>query len=486
MNEAAKKIAPFATLRLCVKKCLIMAIASINPATGETLKTFTALSAEQVEAKLQLAADTFRTYSRTPFSDRKPLMMRAAEILETRKHEFGKIMTLEMGKPLKAAIAEAEKCALVCRYYAENAERHLADQVVETNAKKSYVHFQPLGPVLAVMPWNFPFWQVFRFAAPALMAGNVGLLKHASDVPQCALAIEEIFSSAGFPKGAFQTLLIGSDAVEGILNDPRVVAATLTGSEPAGQSVAATAGKQIKKTVLELGGSDPFIVMPSANLDEAVTTAVKARTINNGQSCIAAKRFIVASEIYDEFEERFVKEMRALKIGDPMEESTDIGPLATPQIVDDLHAQVKRAVATGARVLTGGNKLDRPGNYFEPTVLVDVNIAAPVSCEEIFGPVAMLFRVSGIEEAIKVANATTFGLGSAAWTNDAAEQARFIDGLEAGAVFINAMVASDPRLPFGGVKHSGYGRELAEFGIREFVNIKTVWIEGNPQITQSE
>ena len=460
-----------------------MAIASINPATGETLKTFNALSAEQIEEKLQLAADTFRTYSRTTFAERKPLMMRAAEILETKKQDFGKIMTLEMGKPLKAAIAEAEKCALVCRYYAENAEHHLADQIVETNAQKSYVHFQPLGPVLAVMPWNFPFWQVFRFAAPALMAGNVGLLKHASNVPQCALAIEEIFASAGFPKGAFQTLLTGSDAVEGILNDPRVVAATLTGSEPAGRSVASTAGKQIKKTVLELGGSDPFIVMPSANLDEAVTTAVKARTINNGQSCIAAKRFIVADEIYEEFEKRFVSEMRALKIGDPMDESVEIGPLATPQIVNDLDEQVKKAVASGARVLTGGKKIDRPGNFFEPTVLVDIDISAPVSCEEIFGPVAMLFRVNNIDEAIHIANATPFGLGSAAWTNDPQEQTRFIEELEAGSVFINGMVASDPRLPFGGVKNSGYGRELAEFGIREFVNIKTVWI-GAPRIRQ--
>ena len=473
-EESLCGFARFASLR---ENYFIMAIASINPATGETLKTFTALSAEQIEEILQRAADTFRTYSRTPFSERKPLMTRAAEILETRKNDFGKIMTLEMGKPLKAAIAEAEKCAWVCRYYAENAEHHLADQIVETNAKKSYVHFQPLGPVLAVMPWNFPFWQVFRFAAPALMAGNVGLLKHASNVPQCALAIEEIFSSAGFPKGAFQTLLIGSDAVEGILNDPRVVAATLTGSEPAGRSVAATSGKQIKKTVLELGGSDPFIVMPSANLDEAVTTAVKARTINNGQSCIAAKRFIVADEVYDEFEKRFVTSMRALKIGNPMDESVEIGPLATPQIVDDLDEQVKKAVASGARVLTGGKKIDGRGNFFEPTVLVDVDLKAPVSCEEIFGPVAMLFRVADIDEAIQVANATPFGLGSAAWTNDAAEQTKFIEELEAGSVFINGMVASDPRLPFGGVKHSGYGRELAEFGIREFVNIKTVWIK---------
>jgi succinate-semialdehyde dehydrogenase/glutarate-semialdehyde dehydrogenase len=404
------------------------------------------------------------------------MMQRAAEILESEKLEFAKVMTSEMGKPIKAAISEAEKCAWVCRYYAENAQRHLADQVVETNARKSYVHFQPLGPVLAVMPWNFPFWQVFRFAAPALMAGNVGLLKHASNVPQCALAIEDIFTRAGFPQGAFQTLLIGSGAVEAVLNDGRVVAATLTGSEPAGSSVAATAGKHIKKTVLELGGSDPFIVMPSANLEEAVTTAVKARTINNGQSCIAAKRFIVAAEIYAEFERRFVSQMQALRIGDPMEESTEIGPLATPQIVKDLEEQVKKAVASGARVLTGGRRPDRPGNFYEPTVLVDVDTASPVSCEEIFGPVAMLFRTSSIDEAIEIANATPFGLGAAAWTNNAEEQRRFIEELEAGSVFINGMVASDPRLPFGGVKHSGYGRELAEFGIREFVNIKTVWI----------
>jgi succinate-semialdehyde dehydrogenase/glutarate-semialdehyde dehydrogenase len=453
-----------------------MGIASINPATGETLKTFSALSAEQIDQKLQRAADTFQTYRRTPFSDRSRMMLRAAEILESEKNELGKMMTLEMGKPIKAAIGEAEKCAWVCRYYAETAEHHLADHVVETNAKKSYVHFQPLGPVLAIMPWNFPFWQVFRFAAPALMAGNVGLLKHASNVPQCALAIEDIFTRAGFPQGAFQTMLIGSEVVENVLNDRRVAAATLTGSEPAGRSVASTAGKQIKKTVLELGGSDPFIVMPSANLGEAVTTAVRARTINNGQSCIAAKRFIVAAEIYEEFERQFVSQMKGLKIGDPLEEATEIGPLATPQIVNDLDEQVKKAVDSGARVLTGGKKLDRPGNFFQPTVLVDLDVNAPVSCEEIFGPVAMLFRVNDIDEAIRIANATQFGLGSAAWTNDAKEQLRFIEEIEAGSVFINGMVASDPRLPFGGVKNSGYGRELADFGIREFVNIKTVWI----------
>jgi succinate-semialdehyde dehydrogenase / glutarate-semialdehyde dehydrogenase len=453
-----------------------MPIASINPTTGETLKTFQELNQQELEEKLQLAAETFRSYRHTPITDRSRMMLHAAEILEGEKREFAKVMTTEMGKPLNAAISEAEKCAWVCRYYAENAQRHLADLVVETNAQKSYVHFQPLGPVLAVMPWNFPFWQVFRFASPALMAGNVGLLKHASNVPQCALAIEDIFMRAGFPKGAFQTLLTGSGAVEGILKDPRVVAATLTGSEPAGSSVASIAGKQIKKTVLELGGSDPFIVMPSANLDEAVSTAVKARTINNGQSCIAAKRFIVAAEIYDEFERKFVTQMQALRVGDPMEESTEIGPLATPQIVNDLEDQVQRAVAAGARVLTGGRKLDRAGNFFEPTVLVDLDVNTPVSCEEIFGPVAMLFRVTDIDEAIRIANATPFGLGSAAWTNDANEQTRFIEEIEAGSVFINGMVASDPRLPFGGVKHSGYGRELAEFGIREFMNIKTVWV----------
>jgi succinate-semialdehyde dehydrogenase/glutarate-semialdehyde dehydrogenase len=308
------------------------------------------------------------------------------------------------------------------------------------------------------------------------MAGNVGLLKHASNVPQCALAIEDIFRRAGFPEGTFQSLLIGSDAVEGILNDNRVVAATLTGSEPAGRSVASTAVKQIKKTVLELGGSDPFIVMPSANLDKAVDTAVKARTINNGQSCIAAKRFIIADIIYDQFVSKFVEGMKALRIGDPMEESTDVGPLATPQIVTDLAEQVHKAIDSGARVLTGGHKLDRPGNFYEPTVLDNIDPSTPVSCEEIFGPVAMLFRVRNIDEAISLANGTPFGLGSAAWTNDPGEQARFIEELEAGSVFINGMVASDPRLPFGGIKHSGYGRELAEFGIREFVNIKTIWI----------
>ena len=453
-----------------------MPIASINPTTGETLKTFTALNETQIEEKLQRAANTFQSYRRTPFAERELLMFRAAEILEADKQELARLMTTEMGKPIKSAVQEAEKCALVCRYYADNARRHLADQTVETNATRSFVQFQPLGPVLAVMPWNFPFWQVFRFAAPALMAGNVGLLKHASNVPQCALAIEDIFLRAGFPAGAFQTLLIGSDAVEKILNDRRIVAATLTGSEAAGRSVASIAGKQIKKTVLELGGSDPFIVMPSANLDQAVATAVRARTINNGQSCIAAKRFIIASEIYEAFERKFVAEMRGLRVGDPMQESTDIGPLATPQILKDLDEQVRKAVAAGARVLTGGKQPERSGNFYEPTVLTNISEKSPVYCEEVFGPVALLFRVETTEQAIQLANATTFGLGAAAWTNDPEEQTRFIDELEAGCVFVNGMVASDPRLPFGGVKNSGYGRELGEFGIREFVNVKTVWI----------
>jgi succinate-semialdehyde dehydrogenase/glutarate-semialdehyde dehydrogenase len=459
-----------------------MAISSINPATGEVLRIFPALNSKELNEKLARAAQTYGQYRTTNFSARSAMMQRAAEILEQDKKNFARTMTLEMGKPIKAAVQEAEKCAWVCRYYAEHAERHLADEIVETNATSSYVHYQPLGPVLAVMPWNFPFWQVFRFAAPALMAGNVGLLKHASNVPQCALAIEEIFARAGFPEGAFQTLLIGSDAVQQVLEDARVAAATLTGSEPAGRSVAGTAGKQIKKTVLELGGSDPFIVMPSANLDEAIATAVKARTLNNGQSCIAAKRFIVHEEIYEPFEKGFVAAMQGLSVGDPFDEKIDIGPLATTQILKDLEEQVNTSVARGAKLLTGGQRAKLPGdlaggNFYQPTVLADIPNDSPASCDETFGPVASLFRAGGVNEAIKVANATAFGLGSSAWTNDEAETRRFIEELEAGSVFINGMVASDPRLPFGGVKNSGYGRELSYYGIREFVNIKTVWIK---------
>jgi len=450
-------------------------IATINPATGETLKTFPALSAEAVEKKVELAWRTFHSFRRTPFSERAQTLIRAAEILESEKRELGALMTTEMGKTLGSAIAEAEKCALGCRYYAENGERLLADEAIATNASRSFVHYQPLGPVLAVMPWNFPFWQVFRFAAPALAAGNTGLLKHASNVPQCALAIEDILHRAGFPAGAFQTLLIEVNQVDGLLADDRIVAATLTGSEPAGRSVAGASGRQIKKTVLELGGSDPFIIMPSADFAEAVATAVRARNINNGQSCIAAKRFIVQSSIYDKFELQFVEGMKAMKLGDPMAADTDIGPLATSKIRDELHDQVQRAVQGGARLLTGGKKIDGPGFYYEPTVLADVPRSSPVFREEFFGPVAMIFRARDAAEAIDIANDSPFGLGSSVWTRDEAERARFIDGIEAGQVFINAMVASDPRLPFGGVKRSGYGRELGVWGIREFLNVKTVW-----------
>jgi succinate-semialdehyde dehydrogenase/glutarate-semialdehyde dehydrogenase len=453
-----------------------MAIASINPASGETLRTFEPLSDTQIDAKLQHAAETFRSYRRTSFAERARMMLRAAEILEADKNSFGRLMTLEMGKPLKAAVEEAAKCAWACRYYAEHAQGFLADEEVATNARRSYIHYQPLGPILAVMPWNFPFWQVFRFAAPALMAGNVALLKHASNVPQCALAIEDLFGRAGFPDGAFQTLLIGSEQVERVLDDRRVAAATLTGSTPAGSQVASAAGKRIKKTVLELGGSDPFIVLPSADLDAAVQTAVKARTINNGQSCIAAKRFIVTDAIADEFERRFVRGMEELTVGDPLEASTDVGPLATAAILDTLDKQVQDSVAAGARILTGGQRLDRQGYYYAPTVLTNIPPDSPAYREELFGPVAALFRVRDIDAAINVANDTTFGLAASAWTNAAAERARCIDEIEAGLVFINGMVASDPRLPFGGVKQSGYGRELSAFGIREFVNIKTVWI----------
>lgn len=459
-----------------------MAIASVNPATGETLGIFEPLNEEQLEAKLQRAATAFQLHRRTGCAERAPLMLRAAEILENEKEEFARLMTLEMGKPIKAAVQETEKCAWVCRYYAENAEKHLADEIIETNATKSFVRFQPIGVVLAIMPWNFPFWQVFRFAAPALMAANVGLLKHASNVPQCALAIEDIFSRAGFSEGTFQTLLIGSDEAQRVLEDPRVAAATLTGSEPAGRSVASIAGKQIKKTVLELGGSDPFIVMPSADLETAAATAVKARTINNGQSCIAAKRFIVHGQIYEEFEKRFVEAMKALRVGNPLDEATDIGPLATEHILKDLEEQVQVSVAAGAKILTGGQRFKAggdlaAGNFYEPTVLADIAKDSPAYRDELFGPVASLFRVRNIDEAIELANDTPFGLGAAAWTNDESELKRFVDELDAGSVFINGMVASDPRLPFGGVKNSGYGRELGEFGIREFVNIKTVWIK---------
>ncbi len=454
-----------------------MAISTTNPATGEEIESFEELTDEQVEEKIKLAAETFREYRKTSFEERSRMLIRAAEILEEEAEDLGRIMTTEMGKTHASAIAEANKCARGCRFYAENAEKFMSDEAVELEGADAFIRYQPIGPVLAIMPWNFPFWQVFRFAAPALMAGNVGLLKHASNVPQCALAIESVIHRAGFPEGAFQTLLIGSSKIAAIVDDPRIRAATLTGSEPAGREVAGNAGKNIKKTVLELGGSDPFIVMPSADLDEAITTAVTSRTLNNGQSCINAKRIIVHEEIADEFERRYVESMQALKVGDPMDESTDMGPLATPQILEDVDGQVRKSVEAGAKVLTGGKPADGPGNFYPPTVLSDIPEDSPAYREEIFGPVASLFRVSDIDEAISLANDSDFGLSSSAWTNDEAQQERFINELEAGMTYINKMTESTPEVPFGGAKNSGYGRELSHFGIHEFTNPKTVWIE---------
>jgi len=454
-----------------------MPIATINPATGEVVKTFEALTEAEIEKKMQLAVQVFQAERRTPFAVRAQRMRKAAEIVERDKEKFGRLMTLEMGKTYKSAVAEAAKCATACSYYAENAAKFLADEIVETGAKKSFIRYLPIGPILAVMPWNFPFWQVFRFAAPALMAGNVGLLKHASNVPQCALAIESIFREAGFSEGSFQTLLIGSGQVESLLNDSRVVAATLTGSEQAGIQVGIGAAKRIKKVVLELGGSDPFIVMPSANLDAAVSTAVAARIQNNGQSCIAAKRFIVAESVANEFEKKFVAKMESLNIGDPFDEKTELGPLSTPDAVRDLDSDVQKSVQAGAKLLTGGHPLKRAGNFYAPTVLTNIPKDSPAYGEEFFGPVASIFRVKGVDEAIHLANDVRFGLGSSIWTNDEKERERFINEIEAGMVFINKMVASDPRIPFGGVKASGHGRELGLVGMREFVNAKTVWVE---------
>jgi succinate-semialdehyde dehydrogenase / glutarate-semialdehyde dehydrogenase len=450
---------------------------SVNPFTGEVLRQFEQHSNAALEEKLRRAIETFHSYRETSFGDRARMMLRAAEILESEKAKFGALMTREMGKTLKSAIQEAEKSAFGCRFYAENAERFLAREDATTAATRSFVLYQPLGPVLAVMPWNFPFWQVFRFAAPALMAGNVGLLKHASNVPECALVIEEIFHRAGFPEGCFQTLLIGSDRVNRVISDPRVMAVTLTGSVGAGSSVAATAGKEIKKTVLELGGSDPFIVMPSADLEKAVATAVQARVINNGQSCIAAKRFIVDERIYGRFAEKFVERMAALKVGDPMDPASDVGPLATEDVLRGLEDQVNQTIKMGARVLVGGKRISGPGNFFAPTVLADIPEGSPAIDGELFGPVASLFRARGMRDAIAIANNSKFGLGACAWTNDPAEQELFIKGIESGLAFVNSMVASDPRIPFGGVKQSGYGRELSHHGIREFVNVKTVSIQ---------
>jgi len=452
-----------------------MTIASVNPKTGKTEKTFEAHSPEQVEERLAAAVKAFLGWRKVSFKVRAEKMRKAADLLDQRKDALGKLMTLEMGKLRKAAVAEVEKCAASCRYYAETAEQHLAAEKVETDASRSEKRFQPLGCVLAVMPWNFPFWQVFRFAAPGLMAGNVSLLKHSSNVPQCALAIEGIFRDAGFPEGCFQALLVSGSEVKKLIEDPRVMAATLTGSDAAGRSLGAAAGAQLKKTVLELGGSDPFVVMPSCDLDKAVETAVTARVQNAGQSCIAAKRFIVHEQIAARFEEKFVAKMAALKVGDPQDDATQVGPLSSKQQLEDITRQVDRAVKDGAKLGCGGKRVGSEGFFYAPTVLLEAE-GTTAWREEIFGPVAAVVRVKNIEEAIEKANDTPFGLGSAAFTNDPAEQEKFAEELQAGSVFINGMVKSDSRLPFGGIKQSGYGRELSREGIREFVNIKTVWI----------
>ena len=456
-----------------------MPIATINPTTGETVKTFTPATTDEIEAALDRAYRRFTEYRKTSYPQRAEWTRATADLLDAEADEVAAMMTLEMGKTLSAAKAEVHKCAKGFRYYADHAEAMLADEPADpgaVGASKAYARYQPLGVVLAVMPWNFPLWQAVRFAAPALMAGNVGILKHASNVPQCALYLADVIGRGGFPDGCFQTLLISSTEVEAILRDPRVVAATLTGSEPAGRSVAAIAGDEVKHTVLELGGSDPFIVMPSADLDAAAEAAVTARVQNNGQSCIAAKRFIAHADIYDDFAAKFTERMAALKVGDPTDPDTVVGPLATEQGRVDVEKLVDGAVAAGAVVRCGGKRLDRPGWFYPPTVITDITRDMPIFTEEVFGPVASLYRAADIDEAIDIANATSFGLGSNAWTNDASEQQRFIDDIEAGQVFINGMTVSYPELPFGGIKRSGYGRELSAHGIREFCNIKTVWI----------
>ncbi|MGQ0506303.1 MAG: NAD-dependent succinate-semialdehyde dehydrogenase [Myxococcaceae bacterium] len=451
-----------------------MAIATVDPSNGKTVQTFTAHTPAEVDAKLRRAVEAFARHRKTSFEDRARWLRAAADLLEKDQDRYARMMALEMGKPLEGGKGETAKCAAACRYYAENGARFLTDEKVEADKDHAFIAYQPLGAVLAVMPWNFPFWQVVRFAAPALMAGNVGLLKHASNVPQCALALEELFTRAGFIEGAFQTLLIGSKEVEAVIKDDRVAAVTLTGSNAAGASVAATAGKVFKKTVLELGGSDPFIVLASANVERAAEVAAKARVINNGQSCIAAKRFIVVDEVAEKFEKAFAKHLSALVVGPPTDPQTQVGPLASQQILDDLRKQVDTSVAKGARLVVGGKPEQREGFYYPPTLLADVPDDAPVSREETFGPVAALFRVPDALAAVAKANDSIYGLGSSVWTKDPAEQKLCIEELQAGSVFINAMVASDPRLPFGGVKQSGYGRELGALGIREFVNIKTV------------
>jgi succinate-semialdehyde dehydrogenase/glutarate-semialdehyde dehydrogenase len=454
-----------------------MPIESVNPATGETIRSYDEMTPRQAAAAVADAHEAWKTWRRSSFAERGRPMKRAAMILRDRKHEFAKLMALEMGKPLKQGIAEAEKCAWACEYYADNAEAHLAPEIVKTDASKSYVEFQPLGVVLAVMPWNFPFWQVFRFAAPALMAGNVGVLKHASNVPGCALAIEEVFDRAEFPKGVFRTLLIGSKHVRAVIEDPLVKAVTLTGSTPAGKAVASQAGAVVKKAVLELGGSDPYIVLEDADLDLSVGTCVTSRLINSGQSCVNAKRFIVVEPLVDSFTDRLVAAMRSKRMGDPLEDGTDVGPQARPDLRDDLHKQVVNSIAKGAKLLLGGEVPPGKGSFYPPTVLTDVIKGMPAYDEELFGPVAAIIKARDETDAVRIANDSSFGLGAAVFTQDIARGERIAKELEAGCAFVNTLVASDPRLPFGGIKESGYGRELGTYGIKEFVNLKTVYIK---------
>jgi acyl-CoA reductase-like NAD-dependent aldehyde dehydrogenase len=449
---------------------------SINPATEEVIGSYKCHSAEQIDKALQNAVGAFRSWRREGFSMRSGRMKKAAAYLRQNKSRLAGIMTAEMGKPIGESEAEVEKCAWNCDYYADNAERILADEPRSSNATESYIQYTPLGVILAVMPWNYPLWQVFRFAAPALMAGNTAVLKHASNVPQCALAIEELFKEAGFPNGAFQTLLVPGSGVASLIAHPAIAAVTLTGSEAAGAQVASSAGRVTKKTVLELGGSDPFIVLDDADLEAAVRTGVRARYQNTGQSCIAAKRFVVVEQVFSEFQERFVGAVRNLRIGDPMDRATQIGPLARREFMEDLERQVQNSVQKGAEVLVGGERVGGKGFFFKPTVLTRVTADMPAAWEEVFGPVAAMIKARNAEDAIQLANRTPYGLGSNLWTSDLERAKRLAREIEAGQVFINGMVASDPRLPFGGIKHSGYGRELSEFGIREFVNIQTVWI----------
>ena len=458
-----------------------MAIATTNPATGETVQEFDALTEDQLEEKLQRAHDTFRTFRDTSFEQRSAWMRAAADLLDAETGHLAELATLEMGKTLAGAKAEVGKCALGCRWYADHAAEHLADQPWEpadapANARV-FTRYQPLGPVLAIMPWNFPYWQVFRFLCPALMAGNVGLLKHASNVPQVAMAIEDLLVRAGFPEGVFQTLLVGSSVIEGIVDDDRVRGVTLTGSEPAGREVGARAGQNVKTSILELGGSDAFIVMPSADLDSTADQAVASRMLNNGQSCINAKRIIVHEQVADEFQRLLVEKMEALRVGDPMSADTDLGPMSGPQGLSELDQQVQDSIAAGATCLTGGKPLGGAGNFYPATVLTDIPKSAPAYYEELFGPVALFFRAADLDDAIRIANDSSFGLGGSAWTQDAAEAERLVDEVETGMMNINKITASTPEVPFGGAKNSGYGRELASFGTQSFVNAKTVWMQ---------